>query len=144
MTKQERITAPQVADRDATFMAVCRAISAAVSAAERLPDGQRVIGEVLAAGLETVGAGAPRYEPFTDMRDEAKWWADCATPVEVEIYLAAALRRLHGLNRGGFAVRARKRVFIELWSAMGAEDRQAFLAKVSGNNVEGKKRPRAG
>jgi len=138
MTKQEAITTP---DADATFMALCRAVSAAVGAAERLPEGQRVLGEVLAAALDTVGAGAPSYAAFGDMREDARWWADTATPVEVEIYLSVILRRLHGLSRGGLALRARKRVFMALWKTMGDEDQKSFLAKVT---EDGKSRPRAG
>lgn len=126
MTKHTHIDAP----RSAALMAMSRSLQNAVSAAERLPDGQRVLGEALCAALDTVAAGAPRYGAFGDMREDARWWADCATPVEVEIYLSVILRRLDDLNRSGLALRARKRVFMALWEAMGAEDRKAFLEKV--------------
>lgn len=126
MTKHVAIDA----SGDAAFHAMCRALQAAVSAAERLPDGQRALGEALCAALDTVGAGAPRYEAFGDMRESARWWADCASPVEIELYMAAALRRASDLNRSSMAVRARKRVFMDLWNALSAEDQAAFLAKV--------------
>lgn len=84
-----------------------------------------MIGEALSAALDTVAGGAPRYDAFGDMRQDAKWWADTATPVELEIYTAAALRRI---ERVSFAERARKRLFWALWSAMSGKDRAAFLA----------------
>ncbi|WP_420013322.1 hypothetical protein [Tateyamaria sp.] len=68
-------------ERAATLMAISRALNAAVSAAERLPDGQWAIGEALCAALDTVGGGAPEYTAFGDMRQDAEWWADLATPI---------------------------------------------------------------
>lgn len=126
MTKHAAI-GPQEA---ATYNAMRRALDGAVSAAERLPDGQRVLGEAFCAGLDTVAAGAPRYAAFNDTRNDANFWADISTPVELEIYLSVILRRLSDLNKGGMSMRARKRVFMDLWEAMGAEDQQAFLRKV--------------
>lgn len=126
MTKHSAIHAPE----EATFNAMCRALDAAVSAAERLPDGERVLGEALCAGLDTVGGGAPQYAAFNDTRNEANFWADISTPAELEIYLSVILRRLHGLNKGGMAIRARKRVFMDLWKTMDEQDQEAFLKKV--------------
>lgn len=140
MTKHDRIETPEAA----AYGGLCRALSASVSAAERLPEGQRVLGEALCAALDTVAAGAPRYEAFGDMRETAAWWADCATPVEVEIYLSVILRRLNRLNGRGLANAARKRVFMELWSAMPEGDQKAFLAKVQPSQEGEKSRPRVG
>lgn len=115
--------------KEAAGWAACvNALSAAVDAAERLPDGRRALGEALCGALDTVGAGAPRFDAFGDMRDDARWWADTATPMELEIYTAAALRRI---ERATFAVRARKRIFWLLWETMSDADRAAFLAKVT-------------
>lgn len=111
----------------AGWSACVRALSAAVDAAERLPDGRRALGEALCGALDTVAGGAPKYDAFGDMREDARWWADCATPVELEIYAAAALRRI---ERATFADRARKRIFWALWKAMSDKDRAAFLGRV--------------
>ncbi|BBU58527.1 hypothetical protein KU6B_47920 [Mameliella alba] len=112
--------------KEAAGWAACqRALSAAVDAAERLPDGQRALGEALCGALDTVAGGAPRFDAFGNMREDARWWADCATPMELEIYTAAALRRI---ERATFAHRARKRLFWALWQAMSDKDRTAFLA----------------
>lgn len=128
MTAHARIDA-QEAQNDAQWAACCRALQMAIDAAETLPDGQKAIGEALCAALETVGAGAPRYELFGNIRDDAQWWADTATPVEVELYAAAALKRIH---KATFATRARKRIFMALWSEFTPQERSAFLAKVNG------------
>lgn len=111
----------------AAWGACCRALTAAVDAAERLPDGRRALGEALCGALDTVCAGAPRFDAFGDMRQDAGWWADTATPMELEIYASAALRRI---ERTHFADRARKRLFWTLWQLMGEADRKAFLSKV--------------
>ena len=115
------------AEMDAMQDAMRRHLLAAVDAVARHPHGRRVLGEALCAGLDTVGEGAPRYEAFGDMRESAAWWADTATPIEIELHLAAALRRV---SRVDFAERARKRVFWAMWEAMPQEQREAFLSRV--------------
>ena len=82
-------------ERAATLMAISRALNAAVSAAERLPDGQWAIGEALCAALDTVGGGAPEYTAFGDMRQDAEWWADLATPIKRRAFNLTHIR-LHG------------------------------------------------
>lgn len=116
----------------AAWMACETAIEAALSAAERATDGRRMIGEVLCAALDTVGGGAPEYTAFGNMRDDAQWWADIATPVELEIYAAAALKRI---GRATFAPRARKRIFMALWKSFTNEERVNFLKHMSGGNA---------
>jgi len=123
MSIHERISAGREASEDA----MRRHLIAAVDIAERHPGGRTAIGEALCAALDTVGGGAPRYEPFGNMRDDASWWADMATPIELEIYVAAALRRI---PRASFAERARKRMFWALWGSMPKTDQEAFLARV--------------
>jgi len=130
MTKHQPISIEAIPDA-AQWRKLCEGLQTAIDAAERMQSGQRVLGEALCAALDTVAGGAPRYEAFGNMREDARWWADCATPAEIEIYLAATLRRLDGLNRRGLAEVARKRVFMSLWGAMGARDQKAFLAKVA-------------
>lgn len=132
MTKHDTIQTVDVvsqimAERRAQRGAIRRHLLKAVEIAEAMPDGQQIIGEALCGALETVGAGAPEYHAFGDMRAEARHWADYATPLELELYAAAALRQI---ERTSFAERARKRVFWGLWQAMGQKSRDAFLARV--------------
>lgn len=127
MTVHERITTPADIDRELSMTAIRALLRDAVTIAEGHPDGQRVLGEVLCAALDTVAAGAPRYEMWGDMRREAEWWADCATPAELETYAAAALRRI---TRTAFAERARKRLLWTLWQSMPDEAKAAFLSRV--------------
>ena len=49
--------------------------------------------DVLSFALEDLGAGAPAaVTPFTDnLRADAAFWADCATPHEIEAYVGAGL-----------------------------------------------------
>lgn len=121
MTEQRPITAQRAPAVDA----IARALSAAVDAAERHPAGRDVLGQMLCGALDTVGGGAPLHTAFGDMRRDAEWWADCATPVELELYAAAALRRI---ERKTFAERARKRLFMALWRSFTAQQRADFLS----------------
>ena len=115
-------------DQQMRWDATQRAIMAAIDASEGIAGGRRMIGEALCAALDTVGGGAPDYPMHADMRREAAFWADMATPQELEVYTAAALRRI---ERTGFAERARKRIFWDLWKGLSDADKAAFLAHVS-------------
>lgn len=103
-------------------------LRAACDEADSMADGQRVLGEALCAMLDTVGGGSPRYQGFGDMRADAEWWADLATPVELELYAGAALKRI---ARTPFAPRAKRRLMAALWQSLTVEERQAFLARVA-------------
>jgi len=129
---QAEADADRHADAGARWTVALRYLTKSVDAATGFPDGQRMIGEALCAALDTVGGGGPRYQPFSDMREDAAFWADTATPQELEIYAAAALRRI---ERATFASRARKRLFWALWQEMPADDRDAFLARVRKENA---------
>lgn len=122
MTKHQHFE-PQQATEEAMRLH----IQAAVDLACAQPGGRTAIGEALCAALDTVGGGAPRYDAFGNMREDAAFWADTATPVEIEVYTAAALRRI---PRATFAERARKRLFWAMWEAMAQKDRTAFLERV--------------
>lgn len=128
MTAQTRITRPQAAEHEAAVNAMRRALMAAVDAAERVPGGERAIGEALCAMLDTVGGGAPRHDAFGNMRADAAFWADVATPLELEAYAAAALGRI---GRTTFADRARKRLFNALWRSFTDAERQTFLQRAN-------------
>lgn len=117
----------QAAEAPPEAQAMVRALEAALAASERLGDGHAALGECLCLMLGEIGAGAPRYEALGNVREDARWWADTATPDELEIYTAAALRRI---ERVRFAEAARKRLLVTLWESMDEAGRAAFLAKV--------------
>lgn len=124
MTIQKHIEAHEDA---AAWNACLRAMNAALDASERFTDGQRMLGEALCAALETISTGGPRLDAFGDLRDDARFWADVATPMELEAYAAAALQRM---QRASFAPRARKRLFAMLWNTLTDQEREAFLSKI--------------
>lgn len=80
---------------------------------------------VLSALIEDMGAGIPETPLLNSVRSEALFWADCASPVEIEAYTAAGLR---AIDRGAFHVAARKRLLIALWNSLTAADKRGFLA----------------
>lgn len=83
--------------------------------------------QVMSCILEDRRAGGPVDTTWGDIREDAEWWADVATPPEIEAVVAAGLRRI---ERALFAVAARKRLFVALWEAMPQADRRAFLRRV--------------
>lgn len=126
MTAQQPIRAAEAHMPPPAASAMVRALEAALAASQRLGDGHGALGECLCMILDEIGAGTPRYEALGDMRAEATWWADCATPDELETYAAAALRRI---ERVRFAEAARKRLLVALWESMDAKAQAGFLAK---------------
>lgn len=88
---------------------------------------REVVATVFAAALDEMSAGSPPFDPFGNIRDEAAWWADCATPPEVEAYVAAGLRRI---ERQDFGLAARKRLLVAFYTSLPEADRRAFLARV--------------
>jgi len=117
---------------EATRMAMVRALEGAVSAAERLPDGQATLGECLAICLDYVAAGEPPAHALGNIREDAAWWADCATPQELEVYAAAILRRI---SRATFAEAPRKRLLVALWESLTPDQQAAFLNKHGGRKA---------
>jgi len=85
------------------------------------------VSELLTGWLETISAGPPTTDLWSDMREAAAFWADIATPAELEAYVAAGLRRI---ERRQFAQAARKRLFVNLWEVMPEADRRAFVRRV--------------
>lgn len=123
MSKHQIISAERAAAEHAMKLHLMQA----VEIASNTPGGQKAIGEALCAALDTVAAGAPRYHMMADMREEALFWADMATPLELEVYAATALRRV---GQSTLAERARKRLFWALWGSMAQDAKAAFLARV--------------
>ena len=122
MTKHTPISA----DDRAAEVGMKSALRMAVEIASNAPGGRQALGEALCATLETVAGGAPQYDAFGDMRSDAAFWADIATPMELEVYGAAALKRI---ERATFAPAARKRIFNALWQSFTDEERKRFLAR---------------
>ncbi len=88
--------------------------------------------QVMAAAIEDLGGAGRPPVPFLygDLRKDAEWWADIATPVELELYVAAGLR---AITRTAFAERARKRIFVGLWESFTPDFQKSFLACVDPN-----------
>ena len=83
---------------------------------------------ICAAVLDEISAGSPRLDPWGDIRADATFWADCANNAELEVYYAAALKRLGNTSLG---IHARKRLFMAIWTSFLDADRKAFLAHVN-------------
>jgi hypothetical protein len=82
--------------------------------------------QILSAALEGFETDGPMVS-LDDLRSDAKFWADCASPRELEVYLWANLRVL---GQRAFASTARKRIFVSLWDSFADDDRTAFLSRV--------------
>lgn len=98
--------------------------------------GAHDLGAVLEASagfLEEAGAGSPEVAAFyNDLRGDAAFWADIASPAELEAYVGAGLRRM-GVT--AFASEARKRIFAAIWHSMPDTDRRSFMARVDPKGV---------
>ena len=83
--------------------------------------------QIMAAALEDMEVGGP--DPaFGPLRADAEWWAELAPPHEVQEYVYAGLKQLgqQALGSG-----ARKRMILALWQGLSADDKRAFIAKVT-------------
>lgn len=74
--------------------------------------------------LQIHAAGMP-YVALTETasREDARFWAETATPPELEAYALAALQRLHS---SPFAGRQIKRLVASLWRQMSPTEQTAF------------------
>lgn len=131
MNARADVTPPD-AQHEGARMGMVRALEAAVAAAERFPDGRAALGECLAICLDHIAAGEPPVHGLGNLREDASWWADCATPQELEVYAAAILRRI---SRATFAENARKRLLVSLWDSLTPEQQAAFLTKHGGRKA---------
>lgn len=82
--------------------------------------------QILSAALEDFETTGP-FVSLQDLRSDAKFWAECASPRELEVYFAAILRLL---EKRAYALKARKRLFISLWESLTDADRHSFVSKV--------------
>lgn len=77
--------------------------------------------------LETAGPFVSFSE--STVREGAEFWAEVASPREVEVYFGACLRRLMR-DRGRLNTAAQKRLMVALWEALPEADRAKFLRGV--------------
>ena len=82
--------------------------------------------EVVTAWLEDRGAGVPGVALLQEqVRSDALFWAEVASPPELEAYVVAGITRLGAVN---FASRQIKRLVGMLWRRMTPDEQAAFLA----------------
>ncbi len=80
--------------------------------------------------LEHHGAGLPQHAHLMDVtRDDARFWADCATPHELEAYIVAGIDRV---KTTPFGSRQMKRLAGTVWRRMSPKERAEFLDWVQG------------
>lgn len=114
-------------DEAANWQRILALLDEALDISSVMPDGRRALSEALCAALEHTNAGYPDSTLMMNIRDDARWWADLASPIELEAYTGAALRRI---ERATFANAARKRVFTILWKSFTDKERANFIKKV--------------
>lgn len=90
------------------------------------------VSDLLAGWLDHNGAGSPDSALFGALREDAAFWADIATPKELEAYVAAGLSRI---ERRNFAQVTLKRIFVSIWEVMSESDRRRFLSRVDPDGV---------
>lgn len=88
------------------------------------PDDARVI---LTAALHDLMAGLPHFAGFGSIREDAKWWAGLATPIELIETMFACMEKIkdRALHKD-----MRKRLLWAMWRSLDADSRAAFLARV--------------
>ena len=80
-------------------------------------------------------AGLPALDALDGRaRDDARFWAETATPPELEFYALAAVDRLNGMSGGHalFAGKQIKRLAAGLFRRMSPEERAAFKNWIGG------------
>lgn len=88
--------------------------------------------QIASAFLDEVGAGVPEYNSLSDtVRADARYWADTASPYEIECYVAAGLERAKDT---AFGPRMRKRMIGTMWRKMSPQDRAEFLEWAAKND----------
>ena len=103
--------------------ALCEAIR------EAHPDDAR---QVLTAALADLEAGKPKPSRQDKVREDAKWWASMATPLELMEYTRATLAQL---GEVALLRNHRKQLFARLWRQFSLEDQVAFLTKIKGGDL---------
>ena len=89
--------------------------------------------------LLRLSAGTPPHDVFGRVREDARWWAAVASPVELVEYMAAAMRAILG-GRTALCLDQRKRLMVETWHSLPDAEKQAFLDRVAPHAEEGRRR----
>lgn len=80
--------------------------------------------------LALSSAGVPMIDALNgDARQSAQYWAELATPAELEAYMLAAAYKLQGAP---FASRQIKRLIASLWRIMSPNEKAAFKGWIDG------------
>jgi hypothetical protein len=116
-------------------VAFSEAIRHIVACAKASPDGAMMACQ---AWIETHGAGIPQVALIAESaRSEARFWADTASPIELECYMVAAVDRLASLASMAHG-RQIKRLIAALWARMSPDERKGFLLWVKQQHEAGK------
>ena len=84
--------------------------------------------QIMAAAMDDLAGNGPEVSYARDsLRRDAAWWADTASPPELETVVAAGLKQI---GKTAFGIKARKRLIVMLWQSLGDADRRAFLSSV--------------
>lgn len=121
-----------------TDAANVRAQVVAVQALHSLGECARVNSEATSwaasAFLQSRNDGMPHIAASLQRaREDARFWAECARPEELECYLLAAADKLAEYG-GLMAGRQIKRMSASLWGRMSPEEQKAFLVYIQREN----------
>jgi hypothetical protein len=106
--------------RAALQLALIEAIAAAH------PDDAR---DIMTAALVDLSAGYPEKDPFSHIREDARFWASLANPAEL---LAYATEAMQALPDRPLILAMRKRLFMILWRSFDNQVQSDFLAWAKG------------
>ncbi|GEM91052.1 hypothetical protein RSP03_01190 [Cereibacter sphaeroides] len=95
--------------------------------------------DIMTEELLRLSAGTPPHDVFGRVREDARWWAAVASPVELVEYMAAAMRAILG-GRTALCLDQRKRLMVETWHSLPDAEKQAFLDRVAPHAEEGRRR----
>lgn len=98
---------------------------------------REIVVPICAAAIDHLGAGMPEAENmFSDLREDAAFWAETASPHELREYLAAALKSLTDQGyEATMVVAPRKRLLVALWNSLSEIDKRKFLDRVDPKGV---------
>lgn len=114
------IVALEARPRDVRAEALCLAIAACDPADASL---------IMVEALQDMETGGPQHDALGTLRSDAAWWAETAPQHEVQEYVHEGMKRLAARALGRTT---RLRLIASLWNGLSAEDKAAFLARVTG------------
>ncbi len=90
--------------------------------------------QILPAALYDLSAGMPSHAALLSIENEATWWANWASPLELNAAIEAALKVM---GSRALHLKTRKQLFVALWNTFSPEDRRAFLIRVDKERLFG-------